>query len=123
MVSLKQKMRNNRLIQNRIAFIYCNTLQMTKKDYVLQVFEALKWISPIADNLAIILQHTEINEETLDQIITIFNNSMKDIKDKESIEKLKKWVEILEKIKEMEIKSKKKDEEDLKNLDILLQAL
>ncbi|MFA6256378.1 MAG: hypothetical protein WC606_04305 [Candidatus Absconditabacterales bacterium] len=96
---------------------------MTKKDYVLQVFEALKGISPIADNLAIILQHTEINEETLDQIITIFNNSMKDIKDKESIEKLKKGVEILEKIKEMEIKSKKKDEEDLKNLDILLQAL
>ena len=96
---------------------------MTKKDYVLQVFAALKWVSPIADNLAILLQHTEMSEETLDQIITIFRNSIKDITNKENMEKAKKWLDILEKVKQMEIDSKKQDEEDLKKLDDLLQAL
>jgi len=96
---------------------------MTKKDYVLKVFEALKWISPIADNLAVLLQHTDINDEALDQIIAIFRNSMKNITDKKTAQKLQKWVAILEKVREMEAESKKQDEEDLKQLDALLQAL
>lgn len=93
---------------------------MDKKQYVLKVLDIIKDDMPLARWLIILIQDTDVDEKLIDTLISAFDESIKDIKDEEIKHKLEKGKHFLEEMKRMEIESKKRDEEDLQQLDDML---
>jgi len=94
--------------------------EMWKKEYILILLETLSRSWPLAKGLKSLVESSVLGEQAIDVLVQIFTEVIKNIKDKGHKEKLEKSLDILEKIKLLELNSEKEDEKKIEELDSLL---
>ena len=96
---------------------------MTKKQYILKLLTALQWTWSLAEGLKILVEGNVFDDSTEQALFDILSKAVDEVTDLEAKEKLQKSVAFLQKLKATEMESKKKDEEDIQELDSMLENL
>jgi len=93
---------------------------MDKKQYLIKLLDSLSDIWPLAKWFKIILEKWDLDDVIVDMLMDALQWAIHSAKDQISSAKLKKWIDFLQKMKELEIKDKEQDQKDLEKLDELL---
>ncbi len=91
---------------------------MKKKELLMQVLTKIKPYRSLADGILGLLESGYIDESNSDGILNLLSLSLENITEKKQKEKIKKWIEIIKKIRAEE-KSEKTEE----NIDQLLESI
>ena len=75
-----------------------------KKELLLKVLKKLQPYRNLAEGLIALVDSKYIDEKTIDGLLTIINQSIKNVKQSKNKEKMVKAVEIVQKIKQKEMK-------------------
>jgi hypothetical protein len=102
---------------------YGITANMTKKEYILKVLDALLGYWPLARGLKILVDGNVLDDKTMDSLIDIFAKTIDEIQDGEAKEKIKKSKNILEKIQKIEREQHLRDQKSLDELDELIKEM
>lgn len=94
-----------------------------KKELVKKVLEKLKWHRDMAGELILLLDSTYCTERIVDSIIAKVNLAIKTAKDENNRNMLKKWLALIQKIRQKEENQKINDEELDRELDNLLDSM
>lgn len=103
--------------------IYFSKTKMDKKEYLLKVLTLLEPIWDLAKWLKIIIEQWHLDDNLLDTITQAVEWAVHTAKDELAKEKLQKWLEALQRLKQLEAESKAKDEQDLAELDKMLEEI
>ena len=87
-----------------------------KKQLLLKVLTKLQPYRNLAEGLIALVDSKYIDEKTIDGLLVIINQSIKNVKETKSKEKMVQAVEIVEKIKHSEEMEKEKESEDIEEL-------
>ena len=82
------------------------SIDENKKKLVLETLQKLIGVWDLAEWLYNLVDSEYLTNELLDNLIEQINNSVKNIKDKDKLEQIKKW---LNKIKQIKIEEKKEN--------------
>lgn len=93
---------------------------MTKKEYLLKILEQLEPIRELASGLKILVEQWALWDDVIDMLIGAVESGIKSVRSEISKQKMKKWLDALERMKEMEKQSAMQDEKQLEQLDQLL---
>ncbi len=96
---------------------------MSKKEYILKLFESLGKNWEAAKGLKILIERNLLDDTTVDALIQIIKSKVQETSNAIQKEKLDKSVAFLEKLKESESKEYEKDEEYLEQLDNILEEV
>jgi len=89
---------------------------MESKQYVLTILDALLDIRPLAKSLKVLVSTGAFWEETINALLEIFKESIKEVSDEKQRKKLKKSLSIINKIKNIESQERKHIEAELGSL-------
>lgn len=95
---------------------------MTKKEYLLKILEQLEPIRDLAKWMKILVEQWDLWDDILDILIDAVQWAVSTAKSELDKQKLQKWLDVLQKMKQMEAKSKMQDEKDLAELDDLIDS-
>ena len=96
---------------------------MDKKEYLLKVLNQLEPIRDLAKWLKILVDEWNLWDDILDILINAVQWAVNTVKSDLDREKLQRWLDALQKMKEIEDKSRIEDEKDLEELDIMLENI
>jgi len=95
---------------------------MTKKEYLLKILEQLEPIRDLAKWMKILVEQWDLWDDILDILIDAVQWAVSTAKSELDKQKLQKWLDVLQKMKQMEAESKMQDEKDLAELDDLIDS-
>ena len=95
---------------------------MDKKGYLLKILTQLESIRDLAKWLKILVEEGNLWDDVLDVLITSVQWAVNTAKSEVDKNKLQKWLDALQKMKQMDEESKMQDEKDLKELDNLIDS-
>lgn len=95
---------------------------MDKKEYLLKILTQLESIRDLAKWLKILVEEGNLWDDVLDVLINSVQWAVNTAKSEVDKNKLQKWLDALQKMKQMEEESKMQDEKDLKELDNLIDS-
>jgi len=95
---------------------------MTKKEYLLKILEQLESIRDLAKWMKILVEQWDLWDDILDILIEAVQWAVSTAKSEVDKQKLEKWLDALQKMKQMEQESKMQDEKDLAELDSLIDS-
>ena len=95
---------------------------MTKKEYLLKILEQLESIRDLAKWMKILVEQWHLWDDILDILIEAVQWAVSTAKSEVDKQKLEKWLDALQKMKQMEQESKMQDEKDLAELDSLIDS-
>lgn len=95
---------------------------MTKKEYLLKILEQLEPIRDLAKWMKILVEEWNLWDDILDILINAVQWAVSTAKSELDKQKLQKWLDVLQKMKQMEAESKMQDEKDLAELDELIDS-
>lgn len=95
---------------------------MDKKEYLKKILVQLEPIRDLAKWLNILVDQWDLWDDVLDVLINAVQWAISTTKSELDKKKLQKWLEALEKMKQMEVESKLQDEKDLAELDSLIDS-
>ncbi len=101
-------------------YTWWNKNIMTKKEYLLKVLEQLEPIWDLASGLKIIVEQWALWDDVLDTLIWAVESGIHSARSEVSKLKMKKGLDVLQRMKQMEKQSALQDEKELKELDDLL---
>jgi uncharacterized protein involved in tolerance to divalent cations len=90
-----------------------------KKELLINVITKLKWHWDLAEWILALLESSYIDDKAIDWLIDLVSKSIKACKNNVDTNKMKKWLEKIQEIKELE-NAEKLSEEDL---DALLESI
>lgn len=93
---------------------------MDKKQYLSQILTQLEPIRELAKGLKILVEEWNLWDDILDVLIEAVQWAVNTAKSELDKQKLQKWLDALNKMKEMEEESRMQDEKDLEELDKML---
>ena len=93
---------------------------MTKKEYLIKILENLESIWDSASALKKIVEQGVLWDDALDTLINAVESGIHSAKSEISRLKMKKWLDALERMKQMEKQSALQDEKELTELDNLI---
>ena len=93
------------------------------KSPLLKVLNQLEPIRDLAKWLKILVDEWNLWDDVLDILIEAVQWAVSTVKSDLDKEKLQRWLEALQKMKEMEDKSRIEDEKDLEDLDNMLENI
>lgn len=96
---------------------------MDKKGYLLKVLAQLEPIRDLAKWLEILVEEWNLWDDILDVLINAVQWAINTTKSEMDKKKLQKWLDFLNKMKQMEEESKMQDEKDLEELDRMLENI
>lgn len=96
---------------------------MDKKEYLLKILTQLEPIWNLAKWLEILVAQWHLDENILDVITQAIEWAVHTTKDELAKQKLQKWLDALQRLKQIEAESREKDEEDLAELDKMLEEI
>lgn len=96
---------------------------MDKKEYLQKILTQLEPIRDLAKWLKILVDEWNLGDDILDILINAVQWAINTAKSELDKQKLQKWLDALNKMKEMEEESKMQDEKDLKELDEMLENI
>ena len=97
------------LLRNAI-FIFC-VIMNQKKALLIQILNKLKPHRELADGILALIESWYANDKAVDGLIHVISNSIRTLKDGEQKTVLQKWLEMVQKIKDMEENEKMSEEE------------
>ena len=95
---------------------------MDKKEYLQKILIQLEPIRDLAKWLKILVDEWNLWDDILDVLINAVQWAVNTAKSELDKKKLQKWLDALNKMKEMEEESKMQDEKDLEELDELIDS-
>ena len=95
---------------------------MDKKEYLLKILEQLEPIWNLAPWLKVLVEQWNLNDSILNVLIDAVKWAIHTTKSELAKEKLEKWLNALEKMKQIEQQSIQQDEKDLEELDNILDT-
>ena len=96
---------------------------MDKKEYLQKILTQLEPIRDLAKWLKILVEEWNLWDDVLDVLINAVQWAINTAKSEFDKQKLQKWLDALNKMKEMEEESKMQDEKDLEELDEMLENI
>lgn len=93
---------------------------MTKKEYLIKILENLEPIWDSASALKVVVEQGALWDDVIDVIINAVESGIHSAKSEISRLKMKKWLDALERMKQMEKQSALQDEKELTELDNLI---
>lgn len=93
---------------------------MTKKEYLLKILENLESVRDLASGLKVVVDQWALWDDVLDTLIESVESGIHSARSEVTKLKMKKWLDALEKMKQMEQKSAMQDEKELEELDKLI---
>ena len=93
---------------------------MTKKDYLLKILEQLEPIWELASGLKVVVEQWALWDDVLDTLIGAVESGIHSARSEVAKAKMKKWLDALERMKEIEKQSAMQDEKELAELDRLI---
>ena len=96
---------------------------MDKKEYLLKILTQLEPIWNLAKWLKILVEQWHLDNNLLEVITQAVEWAVHTTTDELAKQKLQKWLDTLQKLKQMEAESREKDEEDLAELDKMLEEM
>ena len=96
---------------------------MDKKEYLQKILTQLEPIRDLAKWLKILVDEWNLEDDILDILINAVQWAINTAKSELDKQKLQKWLDALNKMKEMEEESKMQDEKDLEELDKMLENI
>lgn len=103
-----------------MGFIYSKI--MDKKVYLQKILTQLEPIRDLAKWLNILVELWDLDDNLLDVLINAVQWAVNTAKTDLAKRKLQKWLEAMEKMKQMETESRTQDERDLAELDRMLDS-
>ncbi len=95
---------------------------MNKKEYLQKILTQLEPIRDLAWWLRILVEEWNLGDDVLDVLINAIQWAVSTAKTDLAKQKLQKWLDAMEKMKEMETESRMQDEKDLEDLDNLINS-
>ena len=95
---------------------------MNKKEYLQKILVQLEPIRDLAKWLKILVNEWNLWDDVLEVLINAVQWAVSTAKSEMDKEKLQKWLDALNKMKQMEEESKMQDEKDLEELDNLIDS-
>lgn len=95
---------------------------MNKKEYLQKILTQLEPIRDLAWWLRILVEEWNLGDDVLDVLINAIQWAVNTAKTDLAKQKLQKWLDAMEKMKEMETESRMQDEKDLEELDNLIDS-
>jgi len=96
---------------------------MNKKEYLQKILTQLEPIRNLAKWLKVLVEEWNLWDDVLDILINAVQWAINTAKSELDKSKLQKWLDALQKMKEMEEESKMQDDKDLKELDKMLENI
>lgn len=96
---------------------------MTKKEYLIKILENLESIWDLAPGLKILVEQWALWDETLDTLISAVESGIHSARSEVAKAKMKRWLDALDKMRQIEKQSAMQDEKELKELDRLIEGL
>lgn len=93
---------------------------MDKKEYLQKILTQLEPIRDLAAGLKILVAEWNLWDEVLDVLISAVQWAVNTAKTDLDKQKLQKWLDVMEKMKQIENESKSQDEMDLSELDRMI---
>ena len=96
---------------------------MSKKEYLQKILTQLEPIRDLAKWLKILVELWNLGDDILDILINAVQWAVSTAKSDLDKQKLQKWLDALQKMKQMEEESRMQDEKDLAELDRILENI
>lgn len=93
---------------------------MTKKEYLVKILEKLESVWDAASALKTVVKEWALWDDVIDVLITAVESGIHSVKSEVARIKMKKWLDSLERMKQMEKQSSLQDEKELTELDNLI---
>jgi hypothetical protein len=93
---------------------------MNKKEYLQKILTQLEPIRDLAWWLKILVEEWNLGDDVLDVLINAIQWAVNTAKTDLARQKLQKWLDAMEKMKQMETESRTQDERDLWELDRII---
>ena len=93
---------------------------MTKKEYLVKILEKLESVWDAASVLKTVVKEWALWDDVIDVLITAVESGIHSAKSEVARIKMKKWLDSLERMKQMEKQSSLQDEKELTELDNLI---
>lgn len=93
---------------------------MTKKEYLLKILDKLEPIRDLAPGLKVMVEEWGLWDDIIDTLIEAVESGIHSTKSEVTKAKMKKWLDALERMKQMEKQSALQDEKELAELDKLI---
>lgn len=94
---------------------------MSKKDYLSRVLAQLEPVWDLAKWLKMLVAEWNLWDNVLDMLINLVQWAINSAKNENEKAKLQKWLDFLQKMKQMERESRLQDERDLAKLEHILE--
>ena len=94
---------------------------MSKKDYLSRVLAQLEPVWDLAKWLKMLVAEWNLWDNVLDMLINLVQWAINSAKNENEKAKLQKWLDFLQKMKQMERESRMQDERDLAKLERILE--
>ena len=95
---------------------------MDKKEYLEKILTKLEPIRDLAKWLKILVNEWNLWDDVLDVLINAVQWAINAAKTDLEKQKLQKWLDVMEKMKQMEVESRTQDERDLVELDRMIDG-
>ena len=95
---------------------------MNKKEYLQRILTQLEPIRDLAKGLKFLVEQWNLEDGILDVLINAVQWAINTAKSESDKQKLQKWLDFLQKMKQMEEESKLQDEKDLAELERILDS-
>ncbi len=95
---------------------------MWKKEYLSRVLAQLEPVWDLAKWLKILVSEWDLWDNVLDMLINLVQWAVNSAKNEYEKAKLQKWLDFLQKMKQMEEESRMQDEKDLAELERILES-
>ena len=96
---------------------------MTKKEYLIKILDNLESVRDLAPGLKVVVEQWALWDDVLDVLIESVESGIHSARSEVAKAKMKKWLDALERMKQMEEKSALQDEKELAELDNLINDL
>ena len=96
---------------------------MQKKEYLSKILVQLEPIWNLAKWLRFLVEQWNLDDNLLDTLIDAVQWAVNTAKTEVARQKLQRWLDAMEKMREMEIESRLQDERDLAELDRMLEII
>lgn len=93
---------------------------MISKEYILKILNKLESYRPMTKGLKVLLDQDKLDEKTIQGLIAVFEQSIKEATDKKQAQKLQNSLDIIKKIQASE---KEENEKENQNLDQMLDNI
>ena len=93
---------------------------MTKKEYLLKILEQLEPVWELAPGLRLLVEQWALWDNVLDTLTSAVESGIQSARSELAKQKMKKWLDALEKMKQIEKQSAMQDQKELSELDNLL---